>query len=221
MSEQYPSLPSEAQPPPQATTLWLIRHAEVEAKYQRVFGGRIDMDLSPCGRTQSLALAAYLKPRQFAAVYASPMRRVRQTLALLQANSLPRPTFIEGFREVDFGDWTGLSWAEVLERFKVSAFSWLDQLECGGIPNCETTASLRLRVEPALQEIVSRHAGRQVAVFCHGGVIRIILSILLGLPAPKLAAFEIDYTSVTQVSCLPGRNRLELLNFTPWRDLNA
>jgi broad specificity phosphatase PhoE len=56
-------------------------------------------------------------------------------------------------------------------------------------------------------------------VACHGGVIRMILSILLDLPLPRLGNVQVEYASVTQVSWAPDRTRLELLNLTPWRDL--
>ncbi len=219
MKPPVPSLPSEARPLPGATTLWLIRHAEVEARYQGVFGGRIDMDLSPLGQKQARALADYLVDSRFDAFYASPMKRVQQTLVPLLENGLPEPVVLEAFREVDFGDWTGLSWGEVGRKFGVSAFDWLDQLESGTIPNSESARVLRARVEPPFHGILEKHAGTTVAIACHGGIIRMMLSILLNLPLPRMAAFEIEYTSITQVSFLPGRARLELLNFTPWRDL--
>ena len=46
-----------------------------------------------------------------------------------------------------------------------------------------------------------------------------ILSILLELPLPKTNAFEIEYASVTRVTLHPRLAEIELLNFTPWRDL--
>src|SRR5205814_10542582 len=44
---------------PNETTLWLIRHAEVEEAYHNVFGGRVDMGLSPSGHQQARGLAEY------------------------------------------------------------------------------------------------------------------------------------------------------------------
>jgi broad specificity phosphatase PhoE len=55
-----------------------------------------------------------------------------------------------------------------------------------------------------------------VAVFCHGGVIRTALAFLLGVNLPKMAAFEIDYASVTSVAVLPHKTEVQFLNFTPW-----
>jgi broad specificity phosphatase PhoE len=200
------------------TKLLLIRHAEVEARYQGVFGGRIDMDLSPLGRDQARALASHLRSKRITAAYASPMRRVRETIAPLLDGEFPKPTTLPGLREVDFGDWTGLSWEAVPERFGVSAFDWLDQLDCEAMPGAECGRALRERVGPCLREIIAAHPGGEVAVFCHGGVIRVMLAILLELPLPKTAAFEVDYASVTRVVVEGAKARVHLLNYTPWRN---
>jgi broad specificity phosphatase PhoE len=198
--------------------LLLIRHAEIEPRHQDTFGGRIDMNLSAHGREQAKTLAAYLRGKAIDAIYASPMRRAQQTLAPLLKNSAPGQIILPALREVDFGDWTGLGWGTVTERFGFSAYDWLDQLELKGAPNGENGREFRARVEPCLREIVNRHRGQNVAVFCHGGVIRMMLAILLNLPLPKTNQFEIEYASVTQVALHPHLTEVELLNFTPWRD---
>ena len=204
---------------PSTTRLLLIRHAEVEARYQGVFGGRIDMELSPRGHQQAAALAKYLHSRPLSAIYASPMKRVQQTLAPLLVNGTPKPVILQDLREVDFGDWTGLAWEEVQARFGISAFAWLEQLECDGIANAESAETLQERVEPCLRQILAAHAGQQVAVVCHGGIIRMLLGILLRWPLARMGAFEIEYASLTQVVVHPHKAELQLLNFTPWREI--
>lgn len=178
------------------------------------------MELSPRGQEQAKALAEYLSGCDFAALYASPMRRVQQTLAPLLASRNLRTTILSELREVDFGDWTGLSWDEVREKYGVSAFDWLAQLDCKGIANAECAQDLRQRLEPCLKELLRAHPGEQIAILCHGGVIRMLLSILLGWPFPIFAPVEIEYASITQVRWTPERVKLDLVNFTPWRDLN-
>jgi broad specificity phosphatase PhoE len=214
---------AESSAPPQlrrgATSLWLIRHAEVEARYQGVFGGRVDMDLSPLGMRQAEMLAGYLRKRPFDAIYASPMKRVRQTLAPLQSHGAPQPSFLAGLREVDFGDWTGFRWEEIEPKFGVSAYAWLEQIERGAIANAENAEALEARVDACLQQILASHAGQRVAVACHGGVIRVLLSILLDWPLSRMAAFEVDYASVTQVSLSSNGSCLQMLNFAPWREI--
>jgi broad specificity phosphatase PhoE len=204
---------------PSTTRLLLIRHAEVEARYQGVFGGRIDMELSPRGHQQAAALAKYLHSRPLSAIYASPMKRVQQTLAPLLVNGTPKPMILQDLREVDFGDWTGMAWEEIQARFGISAFAWLEQLECDGIANAESAETLQERVEPCLRQILADHSGQQVAVVCHGGIIRMLLGILLRWPLARMGAFEIEYASLTQVVVHPHKAELQLLNFTPWREI--
>lgn len=211
--------PSSLNPVVPATHLFLIRHGEVEDRYHRVFGGRIDMDLSPRGHEQARALARHLRPRHFDALYVSPQKRAQQTLAPLLTNRDPLPVTLPDLREVDFGDWTGLNFQEVLDRFRARAYEWLHHLEQATIPNAECARTLRTRVAPCVERILREHEQQTVAVVCHGGVLRMILAILLDLPLSKMAAFEIDYASVTWVEIQPHKTEVQLLNFTPWRDL--
>ncbi len=201
------------------TRLWLVRHAEVEAKYQGTFGGRIDMDLSPKGHLQAASLGRYLAGVSFDACYASPMRRVRQTMESMQLAGLPEPVVLEGLREIDFGSWTGLAFHEVQERFGVDASTWLEQIETGGMAGGESTAVFGARVKPCLDRILTEQPGKNILVPCHGGVIRMLLAITMGLPLPKMSSFQVEYASITQIWWPAAEPELRLVNFTPWRDI--
>jgi len=200
------------------TRLLLLRHAEVETRYHRIFGGTIDMNLSPRGHEQARILAQFLPAKQLEIIYASPMKRVQQTLAPFLNNGAPPQTIVPNLREVDFGDWTGLNWEQVCEKFKLLTHEWLEHIERGVMPNGENGAQFRARVEPCLRRIIKDHTGQMVGIFCHGGVIRMILAILLEIPLARTNMFEIEYASMTQIALWPAHAEIELLNFTPWRD---
>ena len=201
------------------TRLFLLRHGEVEERYHRIFGGRIDMNLSARGQAQARALAKYLARIPLDVLYVSPMRRAQQTMApIAEAKQLAAVTLAD-LREVDFGDWTGLSWEGVHAKFGVSAFDWLAEVEQGRIPNGESAAQFHARLEPCLRGILAECPGKSVAVVCHGGVIRMLLSILLRLPLPAMAGFEVDYASLTRVDYRERKSEVQVLNLTPWRDL--
>ncbi|HEY4414963.1 MAG TPA: histidine phosphatase family protein [Verrucomicrobiae bacterium] len=208
-------------PLPTATRLLLIRHGEVEISYQRKFGGIIDMNLSPNGKRQAKVLADYLRGKTIDSIYASPMKRVQQTLAPTLKMKRQRQTIFPELREIDFGRWTGLGWLEVQEQFGFQSHEWLHQIHRHGVPDGESGKVFRARVEPRLRQIIKTHPGENIAIFCHGGVIRMILAILLKLPLPKTNQFDIEYASITQVALHPHMAEVELLNFTPWRDLVA
>ena len=203
------------------TRLLLVRHAEVETRYHKIFGGTIDMNLSPRGHKQARLLANFLGTRKINVIYASPMKRVQQTLAPFLSNGAPSQTILQDLREVDFGGWTGLNWEQVSAKFNLLTHDWLDHIEQGMAPKGESGPQFRKRVEPCVRKIIKTNPDKNVGVFCHGGVIRMILSILLDIPLPRTNMFEIEYTSVTQIALYPGHAEIELLNFTPWRDTPA
>ncbi|MBM3844861.1 MAG: histidine phosphatase family protein [Verrucomicrobia bacterium] len=203
---------------PTPTRLYLVRHGEVEERYHRIFGGRIDMNLSSEGSAQASRLADYLKTQSLHGAYASPMKRVHQTFAPFTAAGGHQPRIMNDLREVDFGDWTGLGWEEVREKFGKRASDWLELLEHGAIPNAESAHGYRARVQPCLRHILAEHEAENIAVFCHGGVVRQLLALLLELPLSRMRMFEIDYASVTIVDWLPDHTEIQLLNFAPWRD---
>lgn len=207
------------------TTLYLIRHGEVETRYHRIFGGsRIDMELSDFGRQQAGRLANWLARIPLDAVYASPMRRVQLTWEPSRRLFPSDPIILPGLREIDFGDWTGLGWNDVESRFGMSAYDWLHHLEEDRVTGAESLGVFQERLASSLTQILDEQAGRTVAVFCHGGVIRGLLSRLLQQPLRWFEHVEVDYASVTwlDVGILKAgrpRNEIQLLNFTPWRDL--
>ena len=176
------------------------------------------MELSPLGLEQAAALAAWIRRLTFDAVYASPMKRAQQTLAALALAGMAKTITKPDLREVDFGDWTGLGWDEVLDRFRVHARDWLERLDSAAIPNGESGVAFRERVEPCLREIIGAHPGQNVAIVAHGGVIRMMLAILLELPLSKMTMFEVDYASVTHVALSEHGAEIQLLNLAPWRD---
>lgn len=208
-----------------STRLFLLRHGEVETRYHRIFGGsRIDMELSPAGHVQATRLAHWLARTSFDAVYASPMLRVAQTQEPFRRHFAGEPIILPGLREIDFGDWTGCGWDEIETRFGMSAYDWLHHLENDRVPGAESLAHFRERLAASRRQILAEQAGKTVAIFCHGGVIRGLLAQLLGQPLPWFEQIEVDYASATWVNCGitkagKSRNEIQLLNFTPWRDL--
>lgn len=212
----------KSQLPKHPTRLYLIRHGEVEERYHRIFGGsRIDMSLSELGHAHARALAEWFGDSQLDSVYVSPMLRARLTAEpLLQSRGMA-PVVLPDLREVDFGDWTGFRWFEIQEKFGVIAYDWLETLDQAGIPNGESALTLLDRVRPCVQRIVDENAHKSVAVVCHGGIVRAVLSLLLEVPLAHMAHFNVDYGSVTMVELQPNKKHaleVELLNFCPLTD---
>ena len=77
-----------------------------------------------------------------------------------------------------------------------------------------------MRIKNSLDRILGGGEGGDVLVFCHGGVIRMLLSLLLKEPFASMDRFEVDYASLSVLEIRGGRVELKLHNFAPWQWLD-
>jgi len=67
-------------------------------------------------------------------------------------------------REVDFWGLDGPRWEQVQEKFNVSRYQWLHQLDAGLIPNADSSETFRARVEPCLAFVLGGASRPDVAI---------------------------------------------------------
>jgi probable phosphoglycerate mutase len=158
-----------------ATTIVLVRHGETDWNRERRFQGHADTPLNDAGRSQAAALAEALAAEDVSAVYTSPLRRASETAAIV-ADRLgldARP--LKALREIDVGDWQGLTVYEVQERHP-EAQDWRS-----GWPGGETYDELSARVVPALLALGAEHPDECLLAVTHAGPVRAALAAAMGL----------------------------------------
>jgi broad specificity phosphatase PhoE len=151
-------------------TILLVRHGETDWNRERRWQGQTDTPLNDTGRAQARELAERLALDPPAAIVASDLARARETAELLAAR-LGLPVALEPrLREIDVGEWSGLTMAEVEERYPEGLQRRLD----GGVgwEHGETYLELRARVVAALHDVAAADEGRAVVAVTHGGCIR-------------------------------------------------
>ena len=159
------------------TTIVLVRHGETDWNRERRFQGHADRPLNEAGRLQARGLAESLAGEDLSAVYSSPLRRASETAAIVAGHLGLEPVELEALREIDVGDWQGLTVDEVRARYPEQAeVAWRS-----GWPNGETYDELGARVVPALVAVAREHEGRRVLGVTHAGPIRAALSAATGL----------------------------------------
>jgi broad specificity phosphatase PhoE len=163
-------------------TLLCVRHGETDANRAGRWQGHDDVPLNATGRAQATAAVPALARLGIRAVLASDLARARETAAPIAAQlGLPvqeRP----GLREIDVGSWAGLDRHEVLARDPEGAH----RHSAGGTgwTDGETYEMLQVRIGAELEAVA--HAlpdGSIAAVFTHGGVIRALAAVAMGIEA--------------------------------------
>lgn len=154
---------------------------------QKKIQGATDIPLNGHGRKQAQELAAYLKKEQEAGrfsagcVYTSPQRRAAQT-AQTVADALLIPCVpLDGIREMKMGDWEGLNWRTVKQRYRESYESWNADRRYVRTPNGESYNDLLKRAFDAIGEILDREQEREnVLVVSHSAVLMAVRCYLDG-----------------------------------------
>ena len=181
------------------TTLLLLRHGETSATAGKVFSGRggADLELSGHGRWQAEAAAAALAARAGVdAVVASPLQRTRETAEVV-AGALGLPVRTEeGFAECAFGEWDGLTFAEVQARWPELLTEWLASPSVAP-PGGESFDEVTARVRMARDKVLARHSGRTVLVVSHVTPIKTLVRLALDAPSRSLYRMELQPAGLT------------------------
>lgn len=152
-----------------------MRHAEPSIR--GVILGAADPPLSDRGHAQAMALRNALFEAPVAALYVSPMRRALQTAAWLQQPWRPMAV-LPDLREIHYGPWDGLSWAEIEvlhpELALRKANDWLGV----DVPGAEPWGDFRQRVLRCLQRI--RRGPLPAMVVAHQAVNSVLAEALAG-----------------------------------------
>nr|WP_242464472.1 alpha-ribazole phosphatase family protein [Halorhodospira abdelmalekii] len=177
-----------------------MRHGEPVGG--RRYRGAQDDPLSEAGWQQMHA--AVLEPELLTGVVSSPLQRCR-AFAEQFAATHRLPLHCEpGFREIGFGDWEGLSPAELaIQDPEGQARFWTDPLRHTP-PNAEPMVAFCDRVTSAWAALTERYRGEHLLIVGHGGLIRVLISHLLGLPLQGFNRLYVPYASLTRLRLEPG-----------------
>ncbi|MBP6014652.1 MAG: histidine phosphatase family protein [Alphaproteobacteria bacterium] len=174
--------------------LILIRHGRPERSE-----ATSDPHLSPLGHDQAARVARWLEHETVDAVWSSTMRRAVQTAEPFAAKAGHTIREHAGIVEFDQAAGTYIP----TEELKRENFALWQQMATGA--HGVDMNAFQARVVAGMEEIVAAHPGHRVAVFCHGGVINMWATHVLGL-APRIF-FEADYTSINCFACARSGQR--------------
>lgn len=165
------------------TRVLLIRHGATVLSAEDRFAGSTDVELSDEGRRQAQMLAARLAEMPIKAIYTSPMKRTRETAAIVGSPATLDTVAEPGLREIDHGHWEGLTRKDVEARFPEEYAAWEEDPFTFAPEGGESGLSVMARSLPALRAIVMRHPQQTIAIVSHKATIRLLLSSVLGIDA--------------------------------------
>jgi len=192
-----------------ATRITLLRHAECEGG--EIFRGSTDVPLSDVGWDRLTRVTEPLADWDH--IVTSPLQRCR-VFAEQLADKRRLPITVDArFREMNHGDWEGVERATIAAQPGNPVAAWRADPHTNAPPNSEPLPDVRARVSEALCGVVDEHAGADVLVVCHGGVIRNVLAWALDIPVAATNRLVIPYGCRSQLvaSRINGQVAVRLL----------
>jgi broad specificity phosphatase PhoE/ribonuclease HI len=189
------------------TTLRLLRHGETSHTVEKRFSGsKFDPELSARGFAQAEATASYLagagddsQPTGGVdVIVSSPLLRARQTAQAVADRTGARVVVEDRLRECAFGDWDGLTFGEVQERWPAELTAWLASPALAP-PGGESLVEVAARVAMAQQRVLAEHAGLGVLVVAHVIPIKQLVRFALDAPPAVVHRLQLAPASLSTV----------------------
>jgi probable phosphoglycerate mutase len=170
------------------TRIIAIRHGETAWNVDTRIQGQLDIPLNETGRWQSQRLARALAAREpIDIVYSSDLLRAWETArAVSDSTGAPLVSDV-GLRERGFGVFQGKTFAEIATALPEDSLRWRKRDPFWAPDGGESLTAMRRRVVETLHTLASRHAGEQIVLVAHGGVLDLLYRAATGqdLQAPR------------------------------------
>jgi len=194
------------------TRLYLVRHGQVADGHTDRYHGHNDIALSAQGVKQFEKLAAQLQSLPLAGIYASDLTRAATGAQIISRGRDVTPQIIPEFREVNFGEWEGLNFKEIAERYPEELEARFKDLATFRIPGGESLTDVRLRALPRLTGLIEKHQQQAFLLVAHAGINRVILSDALGLSLEFLFRLDQNYGCLNIIDYFPDLAVVRLIN---------
>ena len=185
-------------------TIDFLRHGQPHGG--DILRGRVDPELTDLGWSQmqkATGLSAKHTPSAltpcWSEVISSPLKRCRCFAEQVAENVNIPIEIVDQWQEIDYGDWDGMpitKWRKVAEnQFK----AFREDLSALAPPNGEDYLSFKSRVLSAWENLAAKEDGSHLLVVTHGGVLRVVLPTVLGMPLNRSFPLHIPLACFSRV----------------------
>jgi len=183
--------------------VYLMRHGKPDFTGDgRYCIGITDLPLAEAGKEQALLLKKYLEDKNIEHYYSSPLLRCRQTAELIAPRTEVVFT-VNGFSEVDMGDWEGLNFEKIRHLYPEDYEKRGQDMVHYRPPGGECFEQCSKRVWKAFAEISEKIKGN-IAIIAHAGINRALLCCLTARPLSEMMTIEQPYGCVNTIKVTEG-----------------
>ena len=150
------------------TKLYITRHGETEWNTKGMMQGWGNSPLTELGREQGKWLRDRIKDLHIDVIYSSPSGRAYETAKIIKGNRDIELLTDEGLKEINMGNWQGLSQEEIKALGEENYFNYWNfpskYIPTGG---GESYYELRDRSYEAITKILEKEKGKTILIVTH------------------------------------------------------
>lgn len=200
-----------------ARKVLLLRHGRIQMDTdEKRFIGQSDLPLSDVGRLQAQYWRECIAGLPLARIVCSDLSRCMETARIIATDHSLDIVPLAGLREIHMGEWDGISFHRVKERWPEAFRKRGMEIARFRPPAGESFLDLQQRVVPAFEKAVDE-TGKNILIVAHAGVNRMILCHLLGMPPKNLFRIVQGYGAMNLIDRQADGYRIQSLNLLPQR----
>ncbi|KAF1023198.1 MAG: Phosphoserine phosphatase 1 [Paracidovorax wautersii] len=196
------------------TRLIAVRHGETAWNVDTRIQSHLDIPLNDTGLWQARQVAQALLHEDIHAIYTSDLRRAAQTARHVgEAKALPVHDEL-ALRERGFGEFEGQTYAEIQERWPEESVRWRKRDPHFAPPGGgESLLVFGDRILQAVHRLAARHAGQQILLVAHGGVMDVLYRAATHLDVQAPRSWHLGNAAINRLLWTPDG-----LSLVGWAD---
>ena len=181
------------------TEFIFIRHGITELNVKKVYFGQLDPPLTNEGIRQIQNTRNNLISENIGLFYSSDLKRCVESAKIINEHTNLDIIEKNGFRELNFGIFEGISHKELISRYPEEADIFFKNWETYRIPGGESIYDFMIRAVNEIEEIKKSHKGEKVLIVTHSGVIQAVLSFYFTGSLEAYWKFRFNHGSMTKL----------------------
>lgn len=198
-----------------AEKLILLRHGDTGLEYQDRYIGHQDISMSEEGCRQIEALTDLIRSAEPDICVSSPLQRCRTAAEIIHQKLNIPVHYDPGLKEVDFGDWEGLTFWEIAAIWPDQVSQWARFDAKFSFPGGESFVEFLQRVK-RVADMLAAAPEKSILVCTHGGIIRSLICHFLRLQPDQYILFKVKHASLATLELNGNQGILAGLNERPF-----
>ncbi len=196
--------------------VYVVRHGQTAWNLEEVFRGRMDIPLDETGKKEVHLAGEAIKDETLHAIYSSPLSRSMETAENIAKFHNIEVTPLEAIIDISYGEWEGVSLAEVQKKYPDLYDLWLKAPHKVAFPKGESLEAVRVRTMGAIENLLEKHRNENIALVAHRVPNKVICCSLIGIDISNFWRIQQDTASTNLFKYKDGQWIISYLNDTSY-----